>query len=121
MGGSLSQSSLTDTLINNNELMKYEAWYLFILVCHHVPLKASTASLQSEAMVRVQASGLILLCWRSLYKHVHRHTHTQLWKEKRVSCWANLWRRSCTKSSRLMILWISLVNNIQALVGISTS
>lgn len=31
-------------------------------------------------------------------------TGTQLWKEKSISCWDNLWRRSCTKSP---ILWCS--------------
>lgn len=45
-------------------------------------------------------------------------TGTQLWKEKSISCWDNLWRRSCTKSP-LMMLWILLVKDIQAPVRIS--
>lgn len=79
-------------------------WELFTHVCHHTAARASTVSLKSKAMVWVQVSGLMLLCWNSLHECMHRRTHRQLWKKKDISCWANLWRQSCTKNSYLLIL-----------------
>lgn len=82
MTGNFNQNSLTDTPINNSKLMKCEVWDLFTPVCHQIPASAPTISCQSEAMVWVQPSGLILPCWKGLSKCVHRHTHRALEREE---------------------------------------
>lgn len=89
---------------------------LFTPLCHHMPARASTVLLQPEARIWGQASGLILLCWESWCKCVHRHTALE---GEEHFLLGQFMETFLYQISYLMMLWILLVNDIQAPVRIS--
>lgn len=100
-----------NTQISKQQKTQCEKLDLFTPVW--MPARASTVFL------RVQHCESRLWAWSFTAGGVLNkcvHTCTQLWEGK-SSCWANLWRPSCTKSSCLSILWISLVSNMKPQPG----